>query len=108
MFEVPKRKREKDDRSNLMELELELGDHAKIAAPASNRPEQIWVLIRRGPEEVSIRSNEFHRDEVVAAQTTLAAQPADTSSKGKPADTCVADEPTRGGQTMLLGGRIQL
>ena len=95
MVEVPERQGEQHHRADLVELELERGDHAEVAATPSHPPEQVWVVFRRGPDNGSLSRDDLHRNEVVAAQTGLSAQPADTSPEGEPSDTRVADETPR-------------
>src|SRR5436305_900877 len=45
---------------------------------------------------------------MVATQTGLAAQPAETAAEGEAGDAGVADEPARDGQPVFLAGGVEL
>jgi hypothetical protein len=55
-----------DDRADRIEPIDERGHHPKIAASASDRPEEIRVLGRARPQQVTIGGDHIGRDEIVA------------------------------------------
>ena len=57
----------------------------KVGTAALERPQQVLVLLRTGTDDVSIRGDDFGRQQIVDAQTVVAAQPADAAAEGKPA-----------------------
>jgi hypothetical protein len=82
--------------------ELEGGDDAEVSAATSQRPEQVWVLVRGGPQQLAVGSHDVDGEEVVDRETVLAHQPADAAAKGEPGDSGVAHDPAGCGQTMRL------
>ena len=81
-----------------MQPELEGGDDAEVAAAAADGPEQIRVLVGRGPQDPAVGGDDLGGDEVVDGQTELAGQPAHAAAQGQPADAGVTDQPGRHGQ----------
>jgi hypothetical protein len=72
---------EVEERTDLVQSELELGDDAEVAA-AANRPEQVGVFGRDGVPGLAVRGDHLCADEVVARQACLAHQPADPAAEG--------------------------
>jgi hypothetical protein len=62
-----------------IQLELELGDHAEVAAAAAYRPEQIGILLLAGTAYLAIRRHDLDRKHVVDTEPVPAAQPADAA-----------------------------
>ncbi len=58
-----------------MEPKLERGNDTEIAAAASQRPEQIRVLVLRGPQLPAIGRHDLGSEQIVDGQTMLAHQP---------------------------------
>jgi hypothetical protein len=69
--------------------ELELGDHAKVAATAAQAPVQVGVLGLAGPHEVAVGGHDLEAGHVVARQAEPARQPAHPATQRQPADTGV-------------------
>ena len=62
------------DRADGMELVFEGGDHAEVAAPTAQTPEEVGVLARARDQELAFSGNEIDGDEVVAGEAVLAAR----------------------------------
>src|SRR5262249_10512737 len=65
-----------------VEAELERGDHAEVAAAASQRPEQIGVRILGRPQQLAGGRHDVDGEEVVYREAVLAHQPADATAEG--------------------------
>ncbi len=62
-------------RAGHVQLELELGHHAEVAATAAQPPEQLGVLVRRCTHDLATRGDQLERDHVVAGQPVLSREP---------------------------------
>ena len=85
-----------------MEAELERGDHAEVAAAASQCPEQVGVLVLGRPQQLAVGRDEVDGEEVVDREAVLAHQPADATAEGETGDAGVAHDAAGGGQTVHL------
>jgi len=85
MVEVPERQGEQHHRADLWSWNSNEVTTPKLPPPPRT-PRTGLVVFRRGPDNGSLSRDDLHRNEVVAAQTGLSAQPADTS-RGEPSDT---------------------
>src|SRR5713101_2017887 len=80
-----------------MELVLEGGDHAKVAASAAQAPEQVGVLGGTHGQHLAIGSDQISGQEVVAGEAVLARQPAEAAAKGEATNARIGDNaPSRG------------
>jgi hypothetical protein len=89
-------------RAEGMQRELERGDDAEIAATASQRPEQIRVLVRGRLHDAAIGGDHLGGQQVVDDEPVLAHEEADATAEGHPGDARVADDAAGGGQTVGL------
>jgi hypothetical protein len=48
-----------------MQAHTHRGDHAEVAATAAQRPEQLWLVIRVGRDDSSIRQDNLGAEQVV-------------------------------------------
>ncbi|MDM0085129.1 hypothetical protein QTI17_31540 [Variovorax sp. J31P179] len=62
-------------RADGMQLELERGHHAEVAAATADSPEQIGVLLLAGAQELAFGGDHVGRDQAVDAQAEVPAQP---------------------------------
>ena len=85
-----------------MEAELERGDHAEVTAAASQRPEQVGVLILGRAQQLAVGRHDVDGEEVVDREAVLAHQPTDATAEGEPGDAGVAHDSAGGGQTVRL------
>ena len=69
-----------------VQLQLERGDHAEIAAAAPERPEEVGVLALARTHEPAVCGDEVGRDEIVRGQAELAAGPAEAAAQRQPGD----------------------
>ena len=66
--------------------ELEGGEHAEVAAPAPDRPEEVGVLGLGEAQSTAVGGDDVGGDEAVDGQAVVAHHPADPASGGEPAD----------------------
>ena len=92
----------------LVQAEPEGSDDTEIAAAAADRPEQVGVLIGRGPQHPPVSGDDLGGEQVVDAQPELAGQPAHAAAEGEPPDAGVADQPGGRSEPVGLGSRIQI
>src|SRR5262249_61891913 len=85
-----------------VEAELERGDHAEVATAASQRPEQVGVLVLGRPQELAVGRNDVDGEEVVDREAVPAHQPADATAESQPRDSGVAYDSACGSQTVRL------
>src|SRR5271168_473701 len=69
-----------------MKLVLERGNDTEIAAAAAQAPEQIRMLIGARSQKLSVGGDDVSRQQVVAAETMLAHQPAEATAQSQPGD----------------------
>src|SRR2546425_8169942 len=91
-----------------VELELKGGDHSKVAAAASDRPEEIFVLLFARDNEFAVGGDDIGRDEVVTREAIPAGKVADTAAQGQTADAGGRDDATGAGQPESVGGRVEV
>src|SRR6266542_2759443 len=90
------------------ERELELRDHAQVAATATDRPEQIRMLGLRHLEYPPDGSDDAGADEVVARQLGRTHQPTDATTQGQAGDTRPTDETAGHRQAVRLRRGVKL
>jgi hypothetical protein len=91
-----------------MELELEGGDDAEVAAAAAQRPEEVRVLVGRRADEAPVGGDQLAGEQVVAGEPVLALEPARAAAEREPGDAGRGDAPSGGGEAVLLGGAVDL
>ena len=80
-----------------MQLEIERGGDAEIAAAAAQAPEELLVLLRAGGQEFSVRRDHVDGAHVVAGEAEAAAEPAEAAAQREPAHAGVRHR-ARGGR----------
>ena len=85
-----------------MQPEPERGDDAEVPAAASQRPEQVGVIVGRRPDDLTVGGDHLGFHEVVDGESVLAHEPADAAAEGEAADAGVAHDAARGSQTVRL------
>ena len=63
-----------------VQLILEGGDDSKVAAPASNPPEQVRVLFLARLDHLAIGGDDVCGEQIVAGETVLGSQVAEASA----------------------------
>ena len=91
-----------------VQLELEGRDHPEVAAPASQRPEQVLVLPGAGRAHLAVGGDHLGREQVVEAQAVAPGQVADPAAQGEPGHTGGGNDPTGGGQPVGVGGVVEI
>ena len=92
-----------DSRAEWVQREPERADDAEVPAAASQRPEQVGVVVGRRPHDVACRGDHLGLDEVVDGEPVLAHEPPDAAAQAEASDAGVAHDAARGGQTVGLG-----
>jgi hypothetical protein len=85
-----------------VQREPERGDDAEVPAAAAQRPEQVGVIVGRCPDDVAASGDHLGFGQVVDSEPVLAHEPADATAQAEAADTGVAHDAARGGQTICL------
>jgi hypothetical protein len=67
LVDAPEEQPQLRERVDLVQVELELGHHAEVAAAPTDRPEQVGVLVGRGGDDAPVGEHHVGRHEVVAA-----------------------------------------
>ena len=91
-----------------MKLVLEGGDDPEVAAAASDAPEQVLVLLRARPQQLSVGGRHVGGDQVVARQSITAVQPAQPAAEREPGDTGHRHDSERRRQPERLRGAVEL
>jgi hypothetical protein len=65
-----------------MQPEPESGDDAEVAAPASQRPEQLPMVVVAGGHDAAVGQDDLGAVERVEREAVLAAEPADATPPG--------------------------
>ena len=92
-----------DDGTDRVQREPERADDAEVPAAAPQGPEQVGVIVGRGPDDVALGGDHLGLHEVVDGEPVLAHQPADAATQAEAADAGVTHDAARGGQTVRLG-----
>ena len=96
------------DRTNLVELEVERGDDAKVAAAAAQAPEELRVLLLRRHDLTAVGSHDLGRDQVVAGEAELALEPATAAAECETRDAGARDTAAGDGEAVLLRRGVEL
>ncbi len=97
-----------EDRTRVDGTELERGDHAEVAAAATQRPQEVQVAIRPGDDLLAGGGDELGADQVVAGEPLDPRQPADPAAEGEPADAGVPERAADDGEVMRPGRRVDV
>jgi hypothetical protein len=95
-------------RADGVELILERGDDAEVAAAAAQAPEEVLVLRGAGRQEPAVGSDHIRRDEIIDGQPVLAGQPAEAAAEGEAGDAGVGVGATGGGEAEGQGLVVDL
>jgi hypothetical protein len=74
----------------------------EVAAAASQRPEQVGVLILGRAQQLAVGRHDVGGEEVVDGEAVLTHQPPDATAKGQAGDSGVAHDSAGRGQTVCL------
>src|SRR5262249_54732748 len=90
-----------------MQLVLEGGNHAEVAATTPEAPEEVRVLAGADVAELAVGGDEIGGNEVVAGQTVPARQPANTAPQGEAGNAGVGIGTAGGSQAESLGFMVE-
>ena len=74
-----------------VEVELELGDDAEVAAAAAQRPEEVRVLVFARANDLALGGHQLERAQAVDREPVATHHPADAAAEREPADAGVGD-----------------
>jgi hypothetical protein len=77
------------DRPDGMKLVFEVGDNSEIPSATSQRPKQVCILAGACFEELAVGGHYVGREQIVAGEPVLTAQPADAAAQREPRDSGV-------------------
>ena len=80
-----------DHRADRMELVLERGDDAEVAAAAAQRPDQIGVLTIGRVHQRAVGKDDVGAEQIVRGHAVATAQPAEAAAEREAGDAGVAD-----------------
>src|SRR5579859_7038666 len=100
--------RAREDLVDVVQLEFQRRHHPEVASTATQRPEQVWVLLRTGRDEVSVGCNHISGDQVVNTQTAATGQIANATAEGEAGDTGGRDDAACGGKAERVGGVVEV
>ena len=106
--QLPEQHPEVHERTDRVQLELELGDDAEVAPAALERPQQVGVLVGGGPHAPPVGQHHLGRHEVVDGEPARAREPSHPAAEGEPADPGVADGPAGHREPVFLSGGVEL
>src|SRR4029079_19765478 len=87
---------------------LEGGDDAEIAAAATQRPEEVLVLLLAGHDEAPGGQHDVGGLQVVEGKALAARQVADAASEGQARDTRGRDDAARRGKSESVVGVVEV
>ena len=91
-----------------VQLELEGGDDAEVAATPAQRPEQVRVLVLAGGPDLPVGGDHLGGDQVVHREPVAAGQVADAAAEGQSTHAGRGDDPARGRQSVGMGGVVEV
>src|SRR5680860_889900 len=80
------------DLRHRVQLVLERGDDAEVAAASAQSPEEVTVVVLACSEHFSVSSDDLGGHEVVARESVLTRKISDPPSEGQPRDPRRADD----------------
>ena len=83
-----------------IDLELDRGHDAEVAAAAAQRPEQVGVVLGVGAHEAAVGGDDLERGDGVGLQAELARQPADAAAERVPGDPDVRRRAVQRGEAV--------
>lgn len=88
--------------------QLECGDHPEVPASTPQRPEQIFVHVLVGSEDLTIGGDYLGSHDVVAGQAATSAEIPDPTAEGQAGHPSGRDDPAGGGQPVGMGGVVEV
>ena len=91
-----------------MQAELEPRGDAEVAAPAPKRPEQLAVVVRARPDHAPVGRDDLGAEQVVARQSVLRGQVADSAAERETGHTRRTHHATRSDEAEGLRRRVEV
>ena len=91
-----------------MKLIFKGGGDAEVAATTSDAPEQVLVLLRTSPQQLSVGGHYVDGYQVVAGESIAAVEPAQPAAEREPCDPCDRHDAERRCQPERLRGAVEL
>ena len=96
-----------NERPDRMQVVLEGGGDAEVAAAAAQPPEKLGLAARVDADPVRVGGDEVDGAQVVDGEPVPAHEVSDPAAERQPADPDAADGAARGGQPVPLRGEVQ-
>ena len=93
---------------DLVQPELEPGHDAEVAAAATQRPEQVGVLVLAGAHELAVGQHDLGGEQVVDRQPARARQVPEPTAERDPAHAGRGDDAARRGQPVRVRRAVEL
>ena len=74
-----------------MQVEVEAGDHAKVATATAHTPVQLRILLGIGAQDLAAGRDDLHATHVVEREPEATGQAAEATAQREAADACVGD-----------------
>ena len=87
-----------------VELELDGGDDAEVAAPAAHGPEEVGLVVGVGDDDAPVGGDDLHGHHAVGGEAVLARQPAQAAAEAVADDADVMGGAGQRGEPVLGGG----
>ena len=84
-----------------MQLELEIGDDAEIAAAAANGPEQVGFIVGVDSADLTVGRDDCRGQDIIDGQSVFPIQTAETGAQREAADARVRNDACRGYEPFL-------
>ena len=97
-----------DHRPDGMQGELELGDHAEVAAASAQAPEQVRVLVLARADDAAVGGHDGGGHQVVGGQAVHALEPAGARAEREPGHAGVRDAPAGHREPVRLRRGVEL
>ena len=107
MLEVPEH-RTGEDLTDRVGLEQETGDYAEVAAATAQAPEQVGMAGRTGRHQPAVGEDDVRLEQVVDGQAVLARQVPHAATEGESGDTGRRDDAEGYGETVGMGGVVDV
>ena len=91
-----------------VQLVLEGGDDAEVAAAAADGPEEIGMLGRAGVNRVAVREDEIGAEQVVDRHAVTPAEPPEAAAQRESGDAGVTDRASRRCEPERLRGFVEV
>src|SRR5262245_40698543 len=91
-----------------MHTECECRHDAEVATATSHRPEQVRLFLSGGSHQATVCGDDVHANEIVDGQPEPPTEPPHAAAEGQTTDTGMRYNPSRGHESVLQPGSIDI